>query len=111
MNNQTIRVKVNKDLTLDIGSYTEDDCRFVIIPPETPIIDQLINYLDRFNYHSNIRSNKFGVGLTALCVRWGSYLASLMDENAPLHPEIEHYTDKTQSNNFVFLTDSEMNKH
>jgi hypothetical protein len=31
-----------------------------------------------------------GVGATALCVRWGSYLAVLMDINKPIDPRTKH---------------------
>src|SRR5579864_7489950 len=90
---QSIQIRVNDELTLDAGivrASDEQDARYEITPPVKPMLDQVIVYLNSKPPlpYEGIRSSRSGVGLTALCIRWGSYLATLMDSTAVLHPDI-----------------------
>jgi hypothetical protein len=105
-----IRISVTDDLTLDAGSIEETGEQFVIQPPDTPMIDQLFAYLDQKpNCSSDIQIQHQGVGFTALCVRWGSYLATLMDVAADLHPAISGF-HKQQPAAYSFISDAEMKR-
>ena len=52
------------------------------------MFDQLSDWLSRQSAPepAPFSSETIGIGATALCLRWGSYLAVLLDENKPLDP-------------------------
>jgi len=105
-----IEIKVTDDLTLDAGVVEETENHSTVHPPETPMIDQLLAYLDKKpDCYSDIQIQHQGVGFTALCVRWGSYLATLMDDAADLHPAIPGF-HKQQPQEYSFISDSEMKR-
>jgi hypothetical protein len=105
-----IKIYVTDDLTLDAGSIEETGEQFVTHPPDTPMIDQLFAYLDQKPEHyRDIQIQHQGVGLTALCVRWGSYLATLMDAAADPHPAISGF-HKQQPAEYSFISDAEMKR-
>jgi hypothetical protein len=105
-----IEIKVSDELTLDAGSIEETRDQLVIHPAATPMIDQLMRYLEGKPYHySGIQTRHMAVGFTALCVRWGSYLATLMDGETDLHPAIPGF-HKEQPSEYSFISDSEMKR-
>jgi hypothetical protein len=94
---RTLRIRVNEDLTLDAGWWEEapaDDgviCRWVH-PPARTLFQQVVDYLESVPLGSEARgprSPEFDLGreavaATAVCLRWGSYLAVLADRDKPL---------------------------
>lgn len=83
----SLQVQVAPDLVLDAGRVTPQAGEYLLTPPETPLLDQLWDWLadhPRKNY--GIHNYALGIGATALCLRWGSYLTVLMDENKPVDP-------------------------
>lgn len=84
-------VRVSESFSLKAGVIIENNGSFLILPPEKLLFDQLCEWLDQlppptvgFNYWA------LGIGATALCLRWGTYLAVLMDESKPLDPRATH---------------------
>jgi hypothetical protein len=64
-----------------------------IHPPEKTLLDQLCTWLDQrpsptVGYNHWV----FSIGATALCLRWGTYLAVLMDKTKPLDPRAKQST-------------------
>jgi hypothetical protein len=80
-------VDVSESLTLRAGLVSKINDRLLIAPPGQSMFDQLCDWLDQhplptvgFNYWV------LGIGATALCLRWGTYLAVLMDRTKPIDP-------------------------
>ena len=80
-------VTVSDDLSLNAGTLSGQADALCIHPPERTLFDQLCAWLDQcprpttgFNHWV------LGIGTTALCLRWGTYLAVLMDETKPIDP-------------------------
>jgi hypothetical protein len=97
-------------LTLDAGSVLETADGVTILPPAIPMIDQLLAYLDgRPQHDHDIQIRHQAVGCTALCVRWGTYLATLTDANAPLHPDLVGRGEQ-HSQRYSFISDAEMRR-
>jgi hypothetical protein len=105
-----IEITISDELTLDAGSIEESIEQFVVHPPSTPMIDQIIAYLDEKpeRFH-DLQIRHQSVAFTALCVRWGSYFATLIDENTELHPAIPGL-HKEQPTEYSFISDSEMKR-
>ncbi len=89
MNNR-LRVRVNGDLTLDAGHWqeaqTENGPVRLVHPPEKPMFDQLLAYLESLpdpGYHP-LRLAEEATVAVAVCLRWGSYLAALLDAGKPV---------------------------
>ena len=83
-------ITVSDDLSLNAGAASGQADTLCIHPPERPLFDQLCAWLDQcprpttgFNHWV------LGIGATALCLRWGTYLAVLMDEAKPIDPRAE----------------------
>ena len=105
-----IEITVSDELTVDAGTVEESTEQFTVHPPATPMIDQIIAYLDeKPDLYGDTQIQHLGVGLTALCVRWGSYLATLIDEKADLHPAILGL-NKAQPTEYGFISNSEMKR-
>lgn len=87
----TLSVQVTDDFRLDGGQYTiqehPDRIDYVITPPATPMLDQLIAYLERQPYQADSAQAlaSQSVGLAALAIRWGTYLACLCEPAFPLY--------------------------
>jgi len=87
----TLSVTVNRELTLNAGSCemgrsTEGE-DWLILPPRVSLFEQLIEYL--WHKPDPLRLNRReldieALAVAALCLRWGSYLAVLLDQNKPL---------------------------
>jgi hypothetical protein len=76
-----------QDLVLDAGTVSEKKDNFIISPPTNTMFDQIWNWLESHpRKYFGYNNWAFGIGATALCYRWGTYLAALMDENKPIHP-------------------------
>jgi len=97
-------------LTLDAGSVSAAADRITILPPAIPMIDQLLTYLDGQPRHDDdIQIRHQAVGCAALCVRWGTYLATLTDASAPLHPDLAS-SSVGQSQRYSLISDAEMRR-
>ena len=111
-----IQVVVNDDLTLDAGAYqpiqNEHGKWIEITPPAITLFEQVVRYLEGKPAPPNksLRGPRLGIGLGALCIRWGSYLATLMDDHVPLHPDIPDGKRKLQPRMISFLNQSEMKR-
>ena len=84
------KVTVSEDLSLNAGTVSTQADTLCIYPPDHSLFDQLCAWLDQcpppttgFNHWV------LGIGATALCLRWGTYLAVLMDEAKPIDPRAE----------------------
>ena len=89
-------VRVNDELVLDAGT-----CEVVSGPhgperlirsPQTTLSQQVLGYLrakpDPPRRPSGSMVGREGVAATALALRWGSYLAVLLDRDKPVWPEV-----------------------
>jgi hypothetical protein len=92
-----IRVRVNEELVLDAGTREEllgPNGREVLVrPPGTTLFRQLLAYLqekpDPAQRFSGSMAGREGVAAAALTLRWGSYLAVLLDREKPLWPVLD----------------------
>lgn len=91
-----IRVRVNEELVLDAGTCEElagpHGLERLIRPPSTTLFHQVLTYLkakpDPPNRPSGSMVGREGVAAAALVLRWGSYLAVLLDRDKPVWPEV-----------------------
>lgn len=88
-----LEVTVSENFTLSAGKVVVEGNLRIIHPPEESLFDQLCAWLDQcpaptvgFNHWV------FAIGATALCLRWGTYLAVLMDETKPIDPRAKLQT-------------------
>ena len=89
-----LQVKVTDDLTLDAGRWetvrADEGWVRQVYPPETTMYQQLIVFLSALPPWPGDRPLRIGeeaIAATAVCLRWGTYLAVLMDPGKPLWPE------------------------
>jgi hypothetical protein len=90
-----LRVRVNDELVLDAGTCEEvsgpHGPEELICPPETTLFHQVLTYLrakpDPPTQPSGSMVGREGVAAAALVLRWGSYLAVLLDRDKPLWSE------------------------
>ena len=109
-NTEQLGITISDHYHINAGTISEGRDRFIIVPPAIPMLDQLIAHLDQASLHdSDIQTKHLGVGLAALCVRWGSYLATLMDPASEPHPVVAS-TSSTQPNHFSMISDAEMKR-
>jgi hypothetical protein len=107
-----LSVVVQDDLIVDAGRIEEDSDQVIILPPERPMMDQLIDYLDARPLPVSARYTKItylSIGFAALCVRWGSYLATLLDERSDFHPDLSQ-GEGSQLESISLVSDSEMRR-
>ena len=91
---ERLRVRVNDDLVLDAGTCTEvvgaRGPERLIRPPKITLFHQVLDYLrakpDPPARASGSAIGREGVAAAALVLRWGSYLAVLLDPDKPLWP-------------------------
>jgi hypothetical protein len=91
-----LRVWVNDELVLDAGTCQEapgpDGPERTIVPPTTTLFHQVLAYLrekpDPSKRPSGSIVGREGVAAAAMVLRWGSYLAVLLDRNKPLWPDV-----------------------
>lgn len=94
---EILRVGVNNELVLDAGTHEEvtgsDGRERVIRPPATTLFNQVLAYLrekpDPPKRPSRSMVGREGVAAAALALRWGSYLAVLLDHDKPVWPEVD----------------------
>lgn len=105
---QPLKVRVNDGLVLDAGHWEEvpgedGTIRRCVHPPERTLFEQVIEYLESLPSpgYQGIHIGVEGVAATAVCLRWGSYLAVLADHDKPLWPQ-------AQRKGLSRITDSEM---
>jgi hypothetical protein len=87
---------VNEELVLDGGTVEQVEGsrgrELRILPPETTLFHQVLKYLqakpDPPTHPSPPRTGPTGVAAAALILRWGSYLAVLLDPDKPMWPEV-----------------------
>jgi hypothetical protein len=80
-------VTVSEDLSLNAGAVSVQADTLCIHPPERTLFDQLCAWLDQCPWPTvGFNHWVLGIGATALCLRWGTYLAVLMDETKPIDP-------------------------
>ena len=87
-------VRVNDELVLDAGTCEEvsgpHGPERLIYPPETTLIHQVLAYLrakpDPPERPSGSMVGREGVAAAAVALRWGSYLAALLDRDKPVWP-------------------------
>jgi hypothetical protein len=92
---EPLRVHVNDELVLDAGTCEEvsgpHGPEKLICPPETTLFHQVLTYLrakpDPPTQPSGSMVGREGVTAAALVLRWGSYLAVLLDRNKPVWSE------------------------
>ncbi len=85
-------VRVNDELTMDAGSWFEvcgkEGLTWRLVkPPERMLFEQLLDYLETLPpepRHTGLRLADEAAAATALCLRWGTYLAVIMDREKPL---------------------------
>lgn len=88
-----LHIPVSENFSLFAGIAEKKGDLMTIHPPEKSLFDQLCTWLDQqpsptVGYNHWV----FSIGATALCLRWGSYLAVLMDKTKPLDPRAKQST-------------------
>jgi len=91
-NDKKLTVRVSDDLTLDAGWWEEVPAgdgmtQRLVHPPETTMFEQVLDYLGSLpppRDYPGIHIGREAVAATAISLRWGSYLAVLMDREKPL---------------------------
>lgn len=80
-------VRVNDELLLDAGRCDVAATGLIVRPPETTLFRQVLMYLqakrDPPRCSSDSRTGREGVAAAAVTLRWGSYLAVLLDRSKP----------------------------
>ena len=91
-----LRVRVNDELVVDAGTCEEvsgpHGPERLIRSPKTTLSQQVLAYLrakpDPPRRPSGSMVGREGVAAAALALRWGSYLAVLLDRDKPVWPEV-----------------------
>lgn len=104
-----LQVAVSDELTLDAGRWEEingETRRRVIYPPTPTMFEQVMAYLERVadsqpDRYEGLSIGREAVAATAICLRWGSYLAVLLDHTKPV-------CDGVQDPDRSRISDSEM---
>jgi hypothetical protein len=89
---ERLRVRVNDELMLDGGTCEEvagpNGPDRLIRPPETTLFRQVLGYLrakpDPPARPAGSTFGREGIAAAAVVLRWGSYLAALLDRDKPL---------------------------
>ena len=80
-----LSVKVKDDIVLDAGTIKDNGEEHLVLPPEKSLFKQLTSWLLQQAAPSTGPDDwVLGIGVTALCLRWGTYLSVLMDETKPI---------------------------
>jgi len=88
-----VQVRVNDEIVLDAGRGEgvtgPNGAAWVIRPPETTFFHQVLAYLrtkpDPATRPSGSAAGREGVAAAGVVLRWGSYLAVLLDRDKPAH--------------------------
>jgi hypothetical protein len=103
---QIASVQAASSLRLDAGSWMMEENAIALYPPAVALFDQITEWLWRQAPPSDPTRPDMriiGIGATALCLRWGTYLAALLDESKPLDP-------RAQLPEFSMISDNEMKR-
>jgi hypothetical protein len=92
-----LQVHVNDELVLDAGTCVQvsgpNGPELLIRPPEATLFHQVLAYLRAKNNPpvrlSGSMAGREGVAAAAVVLRWGSYLALLLDRDKPLWAEVD----------------------
>lgn len=97
-------VEVVEPLCLNAGKVSQDGDSCLIHPPEQTLFDQLCKWLDQLP-PSKLRWNHWalGIGSVALCLRWGTYLAVLLDKSRSVD-------QRAKNESFSMISDHEMRR-
>jgi hypothetical protein len=95
--NERLQVRVNDELVLDAGTCEDasgpNGPERIIRTPATTLFHQVLAYLrekpDPAKRPSGSMVGREGVAAAALTLRWGSYLAVLLDHEKPVWPEVD----------------------
>jgi len=95
-----LSVRVNDDLTLDAGTCEEvagpEGPELLIRPPRTTLFRQVLAYLrekpDPITKLSSSTSEREGAAACAITLRWGSFLAVLLDREKSVWCEVKSAT-------------------
>lgn len=93
---ERLRVRVNDELVLEAGTCETvsgpHGSERLVRPPATTLFHQVLAYLrakpDPPKRPSGSMVGREGVAAAALALRWGSYLAVLLDHDKPVWPEV-----------------------
>lgn len=106
-----LSVPINLQLTLYAGDYEPTERGWHITPPVLPLFYQLKDYL-----LNQPRPPYFGIGYSvntigavSLCIRYGSYLCTLLDPNAPHRLSVAG-ASRQQPPEQSFITNGEMHR-
>ena len=90
----TLRVSVEDDFVLDAGSWlqtVDEDQRSVtrVTPPGRPMFRQVVDHLEAKPRPADgyVRLGDEARATVAVCLRWGSYFALLVDSSRPFSPD------------------------
>lgn len=78
-----------RDLALDAGRvFDNGDNRLLIAHPDVSMFEQVCKWLNAqpSSPYTGLPHYVLGIGAAALCLRWGTYLAVLLDNHKPIDP-------------------------
>ena len=85
---QLLSVPLRGGPVLNAGAAELGDERLTVLPPSPSLFDQLLRHLKPLPRRTAraLDPAPLGAGATSLCLRWGTYLAVLLDESRPQDP-------------------------
>ena len=99
-----LTVRVVDTFSLNAGQVEQEGDECWILPPNVSLFEQLCEWLyQRPAPTTGYHHWALGIGVTALCLRWGTYLAVLLDEAKPIDP-------RTTDNHASMISDEEMKR-
>jgi hypothetical protein len=86
---QSLVVPLPGGPVLDAGAIEHGEDLLTVHPPSISLFDQVLERVTGGGAPSRQTPDpeRMGLGATALCLRWGSYLAVLLDETRPRDPQ------------------------
>jgi len=102
---KSLPVHVVDSLTLDAGACSAGESATMVLPPSIAMFNQLLDWLSgkKMPDQASFGARTIGIGATVLCLRWGTYLAVLLDEHKLPDPRIG-------SHGISMIADSEMKR-
>lgn len=81
-----LTVSAAPGLTLDMGVAERTDAGVMVRPPSSPLVEQVITWLDSRPEAEPVEpeSPRAAIATVLVCVRWGTWLARLVDPTLPL---------------------------
>ncbi len=108
-----IFVVVNDRLTLNAGLATDgsNGGRRIVYPPQPSMFQQVLDYLEGQQAPGSgiirrLSPNQQALAAISVCLRWGTWLAVLLDTAKPVDPRLS----RRREDNYSLLTDSEMRR-